>query len=237
MTDPQRDPMHPDHDGPSTPTRRAVLRTGGLTALGAVFLAACGSSASDTGLSGARPSVTLVEPTVPVTAPSKVSLDEETVQRSTLASLELLVAQVYGDLGPDLDDPELVTAAERFALDHGNTASAIRNLGETNAQALMPNEYLQTRLVDPAKGSLNSEDARLTFLASMESALVATYLNATGIFYKAADRKAAMAYAAAAARRIGAIAPGTTGAPTDSLYPLNDLIPADAYVGRAAEGS
>lgn len=229
--------MTNDHRS-AIPTRRALLRTGGLTALGAVFLAACGKEDEQVGLSGPAPSTTLVAPSVPTTEPTDAALTEDTVQRSTLVSIELLVAEVYEERGPKLDDPELKDAASRFAVDHRAAAAAIRQLGEVNEGANEPNEFLKTSLVEPKSDTLTDDDAVLAFMADLESALVATYLNAVGTLIEVDQRRAAMSYGAAAARRVGALRPGTGGAEGEAFYPLVDLVPADAFVGRpeAADG-
>ncbi len=223
-------------EAPRALDRRTLLRAGGFSALTAVFLAACGSDPEQVGLSGATPKPTLVEPTVPVTQPSQLALDEDTVQRSTLASMELLVADVYRTQGANLSEPTLAAASTRFALAHEAAAQAIRALGEVNDQAAAPNEYLRTNLVDPKLDTLDGDEAILAFMATLESALAATHLNAVGILTDIDQRTTVMSYGAAAARRVGAISPGGTGATDQALFSLLDLVPAEAYVGRAEEG-
>lgn len=218
----------------STPalSRRAALRTGALGAAGAFFLAACGDR-SPTGLSGAAPQPTLVAPVVPTTQPSQEDLDEDIVQRSTLASIEELVASVYDAQGAKITDGELAAAATRFADDHRTAARTIRGLGKTNDQASAPNEVLKETLVDPRNDTLSSEEAIRAFMADLESALVATYINAVGVLTETDERQEMMYLGAAAARRIGVLAPGNAGAPEQPFFSLLDLVPADAYVGRA----
>lgn len=222
-------------DTPTTSTpalsRRAALRTGALGAAATFFLAACGED-SPTGLSGGAPPTTLVEPVVPTTRPSQAALDEDVVQRSTLASLEELVATVYDNQGLRITDGELAAVASRFADDHRTAARAIRGLGETNELASSPNEFIKVSLVDPRTDTLTDETAIRAFMADLESALAATYINAVGVITEVDERQEMMYLGAAAARRIGVLAPGAAGAPEEALFSLLDLVPADAYIGR-----
>ena len=221
---------------PSSPTRRQVLRAGALGAAGTAVLAACGKSAEDTGVSGAAPATTLVEPTVPTTEPSKDALSEDTAQRSTLASIELLVASVYTEQGPKLDG-ERAALAKRFASDHEAAARGIREIGEVDRLGYEPNKVLADNLVEPKIGTLIDAEAILTFMAQLESTLVATYITAAGVLTGVVQRQQMMTYGAACARRIGVLGPGDAGAPTDALFSLFDLVTADAYVGRPKEGA
>lgn len=237
--------MPTSHDHPRVDTapsatgisRRTVLRSGGLTALTAVFLAACGKEHEQLGRSGPAPSTTAVAPSVPATEPTESTLAEGVVQRSTLSSIELLVAKVYDDQGPKLGDTKLMDAAERFATDHRDAAKAIQGLGEVNDDADKPNEFLATELVDPKLGELTNPEAIREFMADLESSLVATYLNSLGILIDMDQRRTVMAYGAAAARRVGALRPGTGGADGEAFYSLLDLVPADAFVRGPEEAA
>lgn len=236
MTHEQRDTVNHNQALPWTTSRRGLLRAGGLGLLGATVLAACGPDNSPAGISGAAKTTTIVAPTIPATEPSELALAEDVVQFSTAASIELLVAEAYGTYGPKLSTAELRSTAADFKTAHDAAATAIRRDTTVNDLAGQPNAGLKTNLVEPVAATLINDTAILAFMAALESTLVATYLNAVGILTGAAWRQRVMTFGAAGARRV-AVLGGTParGAPAEALYPLADLIPSSAFVGRAEE--
>ncbi len=218
------------------PTRRSLLRAGGLGAFATAFLVACGGENPQAGVSGLPDTTTSVAPTVPTTVPSEAALTEDRNQLQTAQSVELLVASVYARFGKDLTDAELRDAAARFEADHTAIAAALGEAEETEETELSsaPNEYLETSLVEPAIDGLRDDVSIANFLASLESALAATYVNAAGILTDPAWRQRTMSYGAASARRLAVLGDGGQGlAPTEPLFPVRDLIPAQAYLGAA----
>lgn len=240
MAQQQGDTMDTTPAGPLT-SRRTLLRTGALGVVGAAFLAACGKEDVQAGISGATGSTTIVPPTVPVTQPSELALAEDVVQLSTLASLEILVADTYSKFGPKLSTTELRDTAARFNDAHTQVAEYIRAEADVNDEASTANTYLSENLVDPVSGTLDDDDAILGFMGQLESTIVATCCNAAGILTQAEWRQRVMTFGAASARRAAVLAgPDGAGAPTVPLYPLDDLIPGDAFLGtpeEEAEGS
>lgn len=235
MAQEQGDTMHTTPAGPVT-SRRTLLRTGALGVVGAAFLAACGKDDVEAGISGSSGTTTLVPPTVPVTQPSALALAEDVVQLSTLASLQILVADTYSKFGPKLSTTELRATAARFNDAHTEAAEYILAEAEVNDGASTANPYLRENLVDPSSGILTNDDAILRFMGQLESTVVATCCNAAGILTEAEWRQRVMTFGAASARRAAVLAgPDGAGAPTEPLYPLDDLIPGEAFLGTAEE--
>lgn len=228
---------------PAGPTRRTLLRAGGLGAFATAFLVACGDDNPQAGVSGVPDTTTSVAPTVPTTVPSEAALEEDRNQLQTAQSVELLVASVYARFGKDLTDGELRDLAARFEADHTAIAAMLGEAEETaeTEASSAPNEYLEESLVQPAVDGLTDDASIASFLASLESALTATYVNAAGLLTDAAWRQRIMSFGAASARRLAVLGDGGQGlAPTEPLFPVRDLIPAQAYLGAAgaeAEGT
>jgi hypothetical protein len=217
-------------------TRRAALRVGGLGAFATAFLVACGKDDTQAGVSGLPATTTSLAPTVPTTVPTEAALAEDKAQLQTAQSVELLVASVYARYGPDLRDAELRDAAARFEADHTGIARVFGEAGGETEESRQPNAYLEENLVKPAVDGLRDDASIADFLASLESALVATYINATGILTEAEWRQRVMSYGAASARRLAVLGGGGQGeAPTEPMFPLRDLIPGEAYLGGVDE--
>jgi hypothetical protein len=212
--------------------RRAVLRGGGLGVLGAVFLAACGAEEGrQPGVSGSPTSTTETPPTVPAIEPTEVDIEEDNVQFQTARTVELLVADVYETYAPRISDAEMRATAERFGADHTAAAEALAAGAPQTEESGRPNEFLIENVVDPIAGSLVDDQAILAFMDDLESALTATYIAAAGILTSEEDRQQMMTYGGASARRVTVLAGGgAQGAPTTALYPLEDLIPGEAYL-------
>lgn len=238
MAQDQRDTMDPTTNPTSAadthapPTRRALLRAGGVGLFAAAFLAACGKDDKAAGVSGLAATTTSVVPTIPVTEPTEVALDDDRAQLRTAQSVELLVSSVYGKYGPKLADAELRDAAFRYQTDHDAAADVLGEAGGETEESKKANAYLQKNLVDPAADSLIDDVAIANFMADLESALTATYINATSILTESETRQLVMSFGAASARRVAVLGGGGRGmAPTESLYPVVDLIPGEAFLG------
>jgi hypothetical protein len=231
MSDHEIDPITADTVPASAlPTRRAALRTGGLGVLTAAFLAACGSEDRQPGVAGAPPPTTATPPSAPPFEPNELDLEADDVQLQTLRTLELLVVEVYEEQGSELsgDDAEL---AERFRSAHVDAAEDLAEGAPQTEESSQPNTVVRETVVDPILPSLTSDRAVLDFMAQMESALTATYINAVGIHTEMEWRQRMAAHADACARRSAALAGGgEAGAPTAALFELDDLIAGEAYL-------
>jgi hypothetical protein len=219
-----------------TPSRRRVLQTATAGAA-AAFLAACTKARKEAtpkpGQSGTPAETTLVAPTVPTTEPSAEALEEDITLLRTGTSLELLAAEVYGELGPKLKDADWKAAAARFQADHQAAAEVFNHDTPPAKQIDKPNEYMQTEVVDPVMNDLKSsrDGDILDFFRTLESTLTATYVTAAGTFTSADWRYRVMTLGSASARRVGVLAnQGTGGTVSGGLYPVTDLISNDAYV-------
>jgi len=230
-----------------TTSRRTLLKAGTVGAAGALFLAACGKKdGPPVGLSGSPVSSTSTPPTVPVTVPSATAIENDAIQLRTLRSVELLVAEVYADHGPDIVDTGLKADAARFGAAHTAAAQFLSDaIDKRDKDDIVDdgkaNAYLEENLVKPMAVEFTDDASIIDFLGELESSLAATYINAVGIFTTAEWRQQAMVFGAADARRVTYLADGGKGDyPEDPLYPPTDLIPGDAFLGpkkAQADGS
>lgn len=226
--------MNPTSSPASGSTRRQVLTTGAFGAAAAAFLAACGTKADrKAGQSGDDPTTTAVAPEAPLPEVSEADLAYDTDLLRTATSLELLAAQLYEEYGPKLNDDEWKTQFARFAADHEDTAAEFREETDIEHRVDEPNEWLTTNGVEPVEDLLDSGNdvVVLDFFASLESTLAATYITAVSSYSQVEGRAQFAGFAEAAARRNALLGNGGEGVPpTAALYPLQDLIPNEAYV-------
>ncbi len=225
--------MNPTSSPASGTTRRQLIRTGAFGAAAAAFLAACGTKSDQSaGQSGVDPSTTIAPPEAPLPKISEADLAYDIDLLRTATSLELLAADLYEKYGPKLSD-EWKAEAARFATDHQAAAEAFQEETPAEFRVDEPNEWLQDNTVDPVMVELDkgNEAVILNFFAGLESTLVATYIAAVASFTQVEGRAQFAGYAEAAARRNALMGNGGAGAPPDSaLFPLQDLIPNEAYV-------
>ena len=214
------------------PSRRQLITTGAFGAAAAAFLAACGTKTDRTaGQSGVDPTTTAVAPTVPIAEITAADKAEDIDQLRTATSLELLAAQLYTQYGKVLTDADWKANAARYAEDHAAAAEVFKKETPAKDRVDEPNEWLQTNTVDPIADQLTNDRAILDFFAGLESTLAATYIAAVGTMTQAENRAQFAGYAEAAARRTAVMDNSGKGAPPESaLYPLQDLIPNEAYV-------
>ncbi len=226
--------MNPTDSPVTGATRRQIITTGAFGAAAAAFLAACGTKTDRTaGQSGADPTPTLAPPEPPLPEASEADLAYDTDLLRTATSLELLAAQLYTEYGPKFTDEEWKANAARFAADHEAAAAEFREETPSEHRVSVPNAYLQENTVDPVSVELDkgNEAVLLDFFASVESTLTATYITAVSSFSQVEGRALFAGYSEAAARRQAVMGNGGEGAPpTGPLYPLQDLIPNEAYV-------
>lgn len=231
-------------------SRRQLLQVGGLGALGAAFLAACGTDAYDTrpGVDGAGAGETSVPPTVPPSGPNSAQRETEEIELHTLASVEALLAETYSNHASTLSDDALAASAERFGADHQAAAELIADQTESG-ELDQPNEDLRNRMVVPVERTIeplleaDTEQSRaaantavLQLFHGLETSLTATYINSMAALTTPERRGEFAAMGAAAARRAVVLTDDVlAAAPTDALFPVTDLIPGTAYLGPEAE--
>lgn len=224
--------MNPTSSPTSGTTRRQMMRTGAIGAAAAAFLAACGTKSGRTaGQSGIDPTTTIAAPEAPVLQATAADKAYDTDLLRTATSLELLAAQLYAQYGKVIKDAEWQANALRFGVDHAAAAEVFRKETPAAHRVDQPNEWLQTNTVDPIADQLTNDDTILNFFAALESTLAATYVTSVGSFSDINGRSQFAGYAEAAARRTALLGNGGKGDPPSSaLYPLQDLIPNEAYV-------
>jgi len=224
--------MNPTSSPAAGTTRRQVITTGAFGAAAAAFLAACGTKADKSaGQSGLDPTTSIAAPEAPLPDISEADLAYDTDLLRTATSLELLAADLYQEYGRSLDDAEWKANATRFAADHEAAAEEFRQETPAEHRVDEPNEYIQQNTVDPVVDQLTNDRTILSFFAGIESTLAATYITAVSNFSQVEGRAQFAGFAEAAARREALLADGGNGvAPDSALYPLQDLIPNEAYV-------
>ena len=227
--------MNPTSSSPASgTTRRQIITTGAFGAAAAAFLAACGTkSDSKAGQSGDDPTTTAVAPEAPLPEVSEADLAYDTDLLRTATSMELLAADLYEQYGPKLSSEEWKTQCARFAADHQAAAEEFRSETDPEHRVDEPNEWLIKNSVEPVEDQLDAgpDAVVLEFFALLESTFAATYITAVSSYSQVEGRAQFAGFSEAAARRNALLANGGDGrAPTSALYPLQDLIPNEAYV-------
>ncbi|WP_426572526.1 hypothetical protein [Aquihabitans sp. McL0605] len=225
--------MTPTDTPASGTSRRQLIVTGAFGAAATAFLAACAGTKSDAvaGQSGLDPTTTLNAPSAPIKDASEADLAYNTTLLRTATSLELLAAEQYKKYGPVLTDADWKASAARFAVDHQAAADKFKAATTAKDRVDKPNAFLQENTIDPIADQLVSNGPILDFFAALESTIAATYIAAVGQFTTASGRADFAGFAEASARRNAVLDnTGTGGFPTSALYPLQDLIPNEAYV-------
>lgn len=226
--------MNPTSSPASGTTRRQILTTGAFGAAAAAFLAACGTKADrKAGQSGDDPTTTAVPPEAPLPEVSEADLAYDTDLLRTATSMELLAADLYDEYGPKLTDDAWKKEFARFAVDHQAAADEFRRETDAEHRVDEPNEWLIKNSVEPVEDQLSSgsDAVLLDFFALLESTFAATYITAVSSYSQVEGRAQFAGFAEAAARRNALMDDGGKGvAPESALYPLQDLIPNEAYV-------
>jgi hypothetical protein len=224
--------MKPTSSPASGTTRRQVLTTGAFGAAAAAFLAACGTKTDKSaGQSGVDPTTTLTPPSIPPVEVSEADLAYDVDLLRTATSIELLAADLYDEYGPKISDAEWKANAERFAEDHRTAAADFRTETPAKYRVDEPNQWLIDNSVTPVEDQLTNDPAILAFLTGLESTITATYITAVASYSQVEGRAQFAGYAEASARRNALMgADGKGAAPEGPLFPLQDLIPNEAYV-------
>jgi len=219
---------------PTGTTRRQLVTTGAFGAAAAAFLAACGTKTDKkAGQSGDDPTTTAVPPEAPLPEVTEADRANDTDLLRTATSMELLAAQLYEKYGPEVDDADWKADLARFAADHAAAARTFQDETPADDRYHSPNQWLIEESIDPVRDQLDggSDAVVLEFFASLESTFAATYITAVSSFSQVEGRSQFAGFAEAAARRNALLGNAGEGAPPQAaLFPLQDLIPNDAYV-------
>lgn len=214
-------------------TRRNALGSLGVGAV--AFLAACSQDNSNAGITGQPSPTTETPPTVPPTVPSQTQLKTQDDELKTLVSLELAMVEIYKKYGSKLKDAEWKSAVRSFSSKHSSNADEIEKEIESG-KSEGANKYVMDSMVKPMENLLTNDSAILAFFSKMESTLTATYIQATGVMTTAELRQVAASWAAEAAKRSAALADRGRGQATSApLYPMDDLVSQEAFVGGEEE--
>lgn len=211
------------------PTRRQVLRVGGLGIAGAALLAACSDAGDSAGPD--RPALTTT-----TTAPDARS-DPETdvVLANTALSLEILAIDAYrvaGELG-------LVTSsavAEAFAMFQAHHAAHRDVLAGVVEAAgaepfATPNPVVKVAFVEPGLQGAATEGDLVRLAYDLEHAAAQTYVWATGTLSTAELRGTAMSIGAVESRHAAVLdALGELAEGSPARYPSTNPLPVDALV-------
>lgn len=217
-----------NHDTPTT-SRRSLLKAGSVGVFAAAFLAAC-SDDEPVGISGNASPTTEVAPTAATREPTETELEEVQVQLATLASVEALVADVYGRYASRITGAETAPLVARFGDEHAAAARALTAMTDAKTTA-EPNAYLEEHLVAPAESTLLDEEHVQSFLRNLESSLTATYVNAIPLLPEREMRQTLMTHGGATARRVTTLSAGEV--PKGAVFPSTDLIANEAYLREA----
>jgi len=221
---------------PNTTSRRNLLKLGGLGVAGAALLAACGSDDLPPGISGSATPTSGPTPTVPKRQATEAQVEAAQLQLHTLASIELLVADVYDEHAAKIEHAELKPVVTGFAQAHRGAADALRGLTDDGAED-QPNAELQRSMVEPRSTMLTNDRSRLSIFTDLESTLAATYIASVEVLLDGDTRQAIMTHGAACARRVTLLGGDGEGElPTHAVYPPTDLVSGKAILTPEGDG-
>ncbi len=230
----------------STPdkSRRQFLFAGGVVAVGAAALSACGGS-SVVNFSGTIPS-TDAPGTAPPTTVDPAALEAERSVLRTATSLEHSLAAFYGTMvAATYLDGDARTWAGRFADHHRANATALEQLTrDAGGEAFTgTNDYLDTELIGPGTESADaaaSSDQLIALAAELEATGAATDTIAVSSLVTPELRAGIMAVGATNSRqaylwRLLGDRENPAAALPDALLSLRDALPATASVDAVAD--
>ncbi|MCU1453179.1 MAG: hypothetical protein JWN46_1325 [Acidimicrobiales bacterium] len=221
------------------PDRRSFLKIGGVTVAGAAVLAACGKDTKKSASTTTGAAATTAAPTTGMadsstTAPSTDSATDMTLLR-TATSLELLAVAVYKTAIPLLKDKTSAQVATLFMNQHDEHAKQLQGatkeaFGASKVE-MMPNDYLNKNVVQPALPTLKNDGDIAKFALTLENTAAATYCTAAGLLSTPALRAAIMAIGGVEARH-AAILSGVLqqSVPTVAFFDLKPTIPKASFV-------
>lgn len=222
------------------PSRRQMLKLGGLTIASTALLAACVEppSTDQVAVTGTIiPTPTTLEPQDPGSAEMDATLV------LTAISIEKLAIEVYTQALDKswLEDPLIVDVAEYFRGQHQEHEDALaavaRQLGQ-KPDEVEPNPVLMTEVVDPELVDINAgggaeavQTLALTLAHDLEVAAAQTYTKAGGILTTPLLRQTIMSIGGIEARHssVLAVVLGDQAVPF-ALEPTAAAAPKDAYI-------
>lgn len=221
-----------DQNNTPATSRRSLLKAAGTAAVASGFLAACAKDAP-AGVSGTPAPATSVPPTVPPKPPTEGQLREVQIQIRTLASVEVLTADVYDAQASKITDATIKSLVAGFGDDHRAAAAALVEMTDER-KPIEANKVLKEEVVEPAVAAITDEAGVRSLLGGLESSLTATYIRAVQAMVDTDSRQKLMTLGGASARRVTVLSGGA--APAAALYPSDDLISNKAYLSDSAEG-
>ncbi|HEX4901991.1 MAG TPA: ferritin-like domain-containing protein [Acidimicrobiales bacterium] len=212
------------------PTRRQVLRIGGLGIAGAALLAAC-SDEGDPEPPERRPGTTSTTlPDGPSAGP-----DADIVLLNTALSLEVLAIDAYRRAGETglVGSAAVTDAFAMFQAHHAAHRDAL--IGVVEAAGVepfaIPNPVVRVAFVDPELQAAVAEGDLVRLAHDIERAAAQTYVWATGTLSTADLRGRAMSIGAVEARHAAVLdAIGELAEESPARLPRTNPLPADALV-------
>jgi len=216
------------------PTRRQVLRLGGLAIAGGAVLAACSSSDGDGDDGAARPTGRSSSTTAP-DATDRPGPELDLVLANTAISLEALAVGAYGTaLASGLvERPPVRDALTMFQAHHAAHRDALVAVVEAAGEEpfTTPNPVVRAAFVDPRLASAAAEADLVRLAYDIEQAAAQTYVHATGSLSTVELRATSASIAAVEARHAAILdALGGLAGERPARYPTTNPLPADALV-------
>jgi len=212
------------------PTRRQVLRIGGLAIAGAAVLGAC--SDDEAGRERALPTSTTTTAPAEVLAPGP---DTDVVLVNTALSLEVLAIDAYrraGELGLVTSSP-VVEAFAMFQAHHDAHRDVLAGVIEAAGAEpfAVPNPVVRVAFVDPGLQGATTEGDLVRLAHDIERAAAQTYVWATGTLSTADLRGTAMSIGAVESRHAAVLdAIGELAEEAPARSPRTNPLPTDALV-------
>ena len=215
--------------GVPTSDRRAFLKLGGATILGATLLAACGSDGNDATSASDAPGTTAAGTTsapastmAPATsATTAMQPDQDLVLARTAASLEKLAVDTYGQAAALLTTPAVIEAATMFADHHQQHLDALNAVvtGAGGAAVTEMNQAVFDALVKPALDQASTEVDALMLAVALEEAAAQTYAFAGGALSTPELRSTIMTIGGVEARHAATLRMAALGQAPADVFP------------------
>jgi hypothetical protein len=222
------------------PSRRQLLKLGGLTIASTALLAACVEPASTDQVAITGTLIPVPTTDVP---PDPGSAETDATLVLTAISIERLAIAAYQAALDNnwLEVPLLVEVARYFRDQHEDHAGALsqqaRRMGQ-NPDEVVANPYLMTEVLDPAVEAIEAgggasvvQTATLTLAKELEVAAAQTYTQAGGILTTPALRQTIMSIGGIEARHCTVLAVVLGEQPVPfGLEPTVLAAPEDSYI-------
>jgi hypothetical protein len=222
------------------PSRRQLLKLGGLTIASTALLAACVEPAS-TDQIAVTGTLIPVPTTVEPADPGSAEVDATLVL--TALSIELLAVETYQAVLDNnwLEAPLLIEVAKYFQGQHQDHAGALsqqaRRLGQ-NPDAVVANPFLVTEVITPATDEIKAgggaevvQTLSLTLAKELEVTAAQTYTKAGGILTTPELRQTIMSIGGIEARHCSVLSVVLGEQPVPfALEPTVSAAPKDSYI-------